>query len=353
MNKNGKLKQVIIVSIFSGMDLLLYGMMIAGMKGAYAVEFNSHAANMHSFNFKGPDGKPLVRWVFVSAEEMKDKLTKKDDETEEKKRVKELRDHYFVNKDGSAKRPETIQEIDGKKIRKICEELYGKDIWIVLIGGPPCTDFSKLHVHNDGERNKLVFEYLRILKELKPDVAVMEEVTDILDKNHKELYFDFLKQSAECGYEIAYQEMNALHYNGCQNRRRVITIMVNKSLDKMPVFPTPMPESAIRSGKLFEIDYHLSGHFTDKYKNKNHWFCTVTSGSPLQFVKGDNVWAPSVSNKLRIQGLKPEMEYIIPEGTPVDQQHKAVGNGVPINMAYYIGKTIMEEIFGLPVENKY
>ncbi|MBI2279147.1 MAG: DNA cytosine methyltransferase [Bacteroidetes bacterium] len=353
MNKNNKLKQVIIVSIFSGMDLLLYGMMIAGMKGAYAVEFNCHAANMHSFNFKDPNGNPLIRWVFVSAEEMKPKLKKLENEKLEKKRKKELRDHYIMNADGSAKRPETIQEVDGREIRKICEELYGKHIWIVLIGGPPCTDFTKLNVHNDGERNKLVFEYLRILKELNPDVAVMEEVPDILDKNHRDLYFDFLNQASKCGYNCAYQEMNALHYDGCQNRRRVITIMVNKSMGKMPVFPKPRPESAIRPGELFDIDYHFSGHFVDLIKNKNHWMCTVTSGSPSWFAKGDNVWPPTIQDKLVMQGLKSGMKYIIPEGTPIDQQHVAVGNGVPINLAYHIAKTIMEEIFELPVKNEY
>lgn len=353
MKKNKKSKQAIIVSIFSGMDLLLYGMMIAGMKGAYAVEFNSHAANMHSFNFKDPNGEQLIRWVLVSEEEMKPKLQKKEDKTEERNRVNELRNHYIMNDDGSAKRPETIQEVDGKSLRKVCEELYGKDIWIVLIGGPPCTDFSKLNVHNDGERNKLMFEYLRILEELKPDVAVMEEVPDILDKNHKDLYFEFLSKASKCGYKTAYQEMNALHYDGCQSRRRCITIMVNEDMDKMPVFPKPRPDSAIRSGKLFDIDYYFSGHFTDKIRNKNHWMCTVTGGSPLWFAKGDQVRTPTMREKLEIQGLKKRMEYIIPEGTPVDQQNKAIGNGVPINLSYHLAKTIMEELFDLPVKKKY
>ena len=353
MSKNKKEKQVVVVSIFSGMDLLLYGMRIAGMKGAYAVEFNAYAANMHSLNFKGPDNKPLIRWVAVSMEEMVPKLQKMEDKTEERKRVDELRNHYIINDDGSAKRPETVQEVDGNKLRKICEELYGKDIWIVLIGGPPCTDFSKLNVHNDGERNKLMFEYLRILKELNPDVALMEEVPDVLDKNHKDLYFEFLNKSSKCGYKIAFQEMNALHYDGCQSRRRCITIMVNEKMDKMPVFPKPNPDSAKRTGDVLDIDYFFSGHFTDKIRNKNHWMCTVTGGSPLWFVKDDERRTPTMPEKLEIQGLKKGMEYIIPEGTPIDQQNKAIGNGVPINLSYYLAKTIMEELFELPVKSKY
>lgn len=353
MSKNKKQKQVVVVSIFSGMDLLLYGMRIAGMKGAYAVEFNAYAANMHSLNFKGPDDKPLVRWVSVSKEEMATKLQKKEDKTEERLRTDELRNHYILNDDGSAKRPETVQEVDGKSIRKICEELYGKDIWIVLIGGPPCTDFSKLNVHNDGERNKLMFEYLRILKELNPDVALMEEVPDILDKNHKDLYFEFLNKASKCGYKTAFQEMNALHYDGCQSRRRCITIMVNEEMDKIPVFPKPDHNSAKRTGDLIDIEYFFSGHFTDKVRNRNYFMCTVTGGSPLWFIKDGEKIAPTMREKLTIQGLKKDMEYIIPEGTPVDQQNKAIGNGVPINLSYYLAKTIMEELFELPVEKEY
>lgn len=346
-------KEVVVVSIFSGMDLLLYGMLITGMKGAYAVEFNSHAANMHSLNFKDNNGDPLIKWVLVSKDEMKPLLEKKKDEEAEKQRVKELRNHYLVNDDGSAKRPERVQEVDGKAIRKKCHELYGEDIWIVLIGGPPCTDFSKLNVHNDGERNKLVFEYLRIFQELQPDVAVMEEVPDILDCNHKELYFEFLDQVVESGYEVAYQVMNALHYEGCQNRNRCITMMVKNDFKKSPSFPEPMPESAKRAGDIFDLDYYFSGHFEDKIRNKNHWMCTVTAGSPTWFAKGDKVRKPTIEEKLRIQGLKPDMDYIIPEGTPVDQQNKAIGNGVPINLSFHLAKTIMEDIFEIQVTDSY
>jgi len=346
-------KEVVIVSIFSGMDLLLYGMMLAGMKGAYAVEFNCHAANMHSLNFKDPNGNPLIKWVLLSKEEMHPKLQKSTDSEQDKKRVQILRNHFLVAEDGSAKRPERIQEVNGKTLRERCHELYGKDIWIVLIGGPPCTDFSKLNVHNDGARNKLVFEYLRVLKELKPDVAVMEEVPDILDKNHKELYYDFLDQVASCNYEVAYQEMNALHYEGCQSRRRCITIMVSEALNKQPSFPVPNPDSAMRVGEVFDIDYYFSGHFEDKIRNKNHWLCTVTGGSPKWFAKGDKVWNPSIQDKLRIQGLKNNMRYEMPEGTPIDQQNKAIGNGVPINLSYHIAKSIMEDIFEIKVNNPY
>lgn len=353
MNKFNKLKQAIIVSIFSGMDLMLYGMMIAGMKGAYAVEFNSHAANMHSFNFKDAKGRPLIKWVMVSAEEMKPMLTKLDDPKMEKQRVNDLRDQYFVNKDGSAKRPERIQEVNGHDIRKICHDLYGEDIWIVLIGGPPCTDFTKLNVHNDGERNKLVFQYLRMLKELRPDVAVMEEVTDVLNKKHKQLFFDFLRQAADCGYKVAIQEMNALHYDSCQGRERCVTIMVHESLGKAPVFPKARPESAKRAGEVFDLEYFFSGHFTDLIKNKNNFMCTVTSGSPAWFEKNGDRREPTSRDKLLIQGLKPDMEYIIPDKTPLYQINKAIGNAVPVNLAYYLAKTIMEEIFELDVPNEY
>lgn len=358
MNKYGKLqKQVIVVSIFSGMDLFLYGMMIAGMKGGYAVEFNKYAAAMHAFNFSGPDGKPLLRWVFVDAASMKKKLTKKKDEKKEKKRKQELRNHYILNEDGSAKRPEAIQDVDGRKVRQICHELYGDDIYIVLIGGPSCKDFTKLHVHNDGKRNQLVWEYLRFFDELQPDVAVMEEVTDLLREKYRDIYTEFLTKAKECGYRVAYQKMNSLHYDGVQDRWRLITMMVKESLDKHPVFPEPKPESAKRAGEVFDLDHFYSGHFEAKVKNADHYMCTVTSSSPEWFSKrvdGKPVYrSPSPQELLCAQGLKEGMEYKIPEGTPLDQQKLAIGNAVPINMAYHIGRVIMEMIFDLPVENEY
>lgn len=70
--------------------------------------------------------------------------------------------------------PNTIQIGDVTKV-------LGKDLPKIdlLIGGSPCQDFSKANkVRNglEGEKSKLFFEYIRILKETKPKYFLLENV---------------------------------------------------------------------------------------------------------------------------------------------------------------------------------
>lgn len=352
MNKKDA-EVVAVVSLFGGMDVFLWGFVLAGMKAGYACEYNKWAAKMHELNFKDFNGNPVVHWKHLSADEMKPILKKLDDPKAEKKRKKQVRIQYILNKDGSAIRPEMVQELDGAAIRKQLEKIYVVKVRIVLIGGAPCQDFTKLNVNSDGERNILIFEFIRVMRELDPDVAVMEEVPDVLNKHHFPLYKRFLTQAHGLGYQVAYRVMNALHYDGCQNRERCIAVMVNNRLQEPPVFPEPRPESAIRIGEALDVDHLFSGHFTDVIKTRYEFAGTVTSGSPL-WVKKDGVKRePTFEEKLRLQGVAGDLEYEFPEDVPKQQVKLAIGNAVPLNLSFFIGKTIMEEIFEIPVDFDY
>ena len=70
--------------------------------------------------------------------------------------------------------PSTIQLGDICKIK-------GKDLDKIdlLIGGSPCQDFSRANKERrgvEGEKSKLFFEYVRLLKECKPKYFLLENV---------------------------------------------------------------------------------------------------------------------------------------------------------------------------------
>ena len=55
----------------------------------------------------------------------------------------------------------------------------------LLIGGSPCQDFSLLKANGkglEGDKSKLFYEYLRILKEVKPTYFLLENVASMEDK---------------------------------------------------------------------------------------------------------------------------------------------------------------------------
>lgn len=353
MKDKRKIKVVTGQSLFSGLDFLGLGAEKAGIEIQKQVEFNQYAARASELNFKDSEGNSLITWVKPSAEEMKLMLEKQEDVKKEKERKQVLKTQYIKQDDGSYLRPQRIQEVDGRAIRRGLEKKYGKHVIIVLFGGPPCQDWSKLQSGEDKGRRELIHQYKRVLQELKPDVAIMEEVPDVVNKNNIEVFSEFLKEIHDSGYQVAYRLMNALHYDGCQNRERCICMFVRNDLNKQPVFPEPRPESANRIGDVFTFDYLFSGHFTDTIKTKNDFAGTVTSGSPLWVADDFDKRSPTIKELLILQGLTADMEYIFPEDMPQEQIKLGIGNGVPVNLAFHISKTIMEEIFEIPVEYEY
>lgn len=337
--KQGR-KRIVVVSCFSGMDLFLMGCEKAGMIPGYAVERNFWASLMHSDNFKHNDGSPVINFVNITSEEYQFKKSHVDENGK-----KDMEDEVGII-DGQHVRTVLIQEVNGHDIRTAIEAKYGKDIIILLIGGPPCQDFTILNARKKlgaGSRNILVFEYLRILRELQPDVALMEEVKEFCGKKFKPLFDEFISAAEKLPYELAYQKMNSIHCEGYQSRVRLVCQFVHRNLNALPLFPDAQPEKAKRVKDFLDIEYFFSGHFMDRIKTQNDFMCTVTSGSPLWFYKDGLKYAPTTDERLLCFGVK-KGEYKIREGIPQDQVRKAIGNGVCVDVAYALAKTIIEKM---------
>lgn len=122
----------------------------------------------------------------------------------------------------------------------------------VVCGGPPCQGFSLAGKRDANDpRNKLVFSYLEILRELKPKYFVMENVTGLLSTicesyrgNCGTLYKDtkvidiLVEEFRKIGYSVDFEILNAADYGVPQNRMRVIILGVlnSKNIVK-PNFP--------------------------------------------------------------------------------------------------------------------
>lgn len=96
----------------------------------------------------------------------------------------------------------------------------------MIIGGPPCQGFS-LKGKNLGledPRNFLFLEYVKIVKELNPEVFVIENVKNLI--NACEGYFikEILSEFHKLGYIVNYGVLNAMDYGVPQHRERTIII---------------------------------------------------------------------------------------------------------------------------------
>ena len=117
---------------------------------------------------------------------------------------------------------EDIRELDTKNIKKI---LKGEPLHL-LAGCPPCQGFSSVRRLNKkrsvrDDRNQLVLEFLRFVKELKPLTVMMENVPGLKDYYLFKYLFRELKT---LGYNPKYNIINVKEYGIPQSRKRLVLV---------------------------------------------------------------------------------------------------------------------------------
>lgn len=75
-----------------------------------------------------------------------------------------------------------------------------------------------------GTRSSLMYETLRIVKNLKPKYVIWENVPAVLSKKHKHNFDNYLARMEGMGYSNSYQILNAKDYGIPQSRRRVFVV---------------------------------------------------------------------------------------------------------------------------------
>lgn len=126
-----------------------------------------------------------------------------------------------------------INEIDVKNeiIKRALEaKQENPQLPLFLLGGPPCQGFSTANTRRGAAdmRNWLFKSYVSIMKEIKPDGFVFENVRGILNLDKGD-FFSMIKNELEkCVPCIKVNIVNAANYGIPQRRERVIIIGGNE-----------------------------------------------------------------------------------------------------------------------------
>jgi DNA (cytosine-5)-methyltransferase 1 len=112
----------------------------------------------------------------------------------------------------------------------------------LLVGGPPCTPFSKsgnwLEYKRTGKDTNadLLDHYLRILAETQPRAFLLENVFGLAYRNHNAFWLKrLLSMFRELGYHVDHRVLLAADYGVPQRRQRLFIL---GSRDHAPTFPT-------------------------------------------------------------------------------------------------------------------
>jgi len=154
-----------------------------------------------------------------------------------------------------------VHDLSGAEIRRRAR-LAADDPIHVLVGGPPCQGFSWLGKRTlSDDRNIHLIDFLRLVRELRPLVVVMENVPLIITSHDGEVIRELREGLATLGYSSCADVLLASDYGVPQLRKRAFVIAYCSSLGIDPKFPDRTHErvptavlSMDDSRRRFDID---------------------------------------------------------------------------------------------------
>ncbi|MEE0870129.1 MAG: DNA cytosine methyltransferase [Bacteroidaceae bacterium] len=116
----------------------------------------------------------------------------------------------------------------------------------LIMHGSPCQDFSVAGRQAGGDegsgtRSSLLYETLRIVAKVQPDIVIWENVKNLLSKRHKHNHEAYIQRMSDMGYDSATQILNAKDYGIPQNRERVFTLSIKRGSKLVKSYTRPEP----------------------------------------------------------------------------------------------------------------
>jgi DNA (cytosine-5)-methyltransferase 1 len=253
----------------------------------------------------------------------------------------------------------------------------------VVAGGFPCQAFSYAGLSKGFEdtRGTLFFEFARCVQEVRPKIALGENVRGLLQHDGGRTLSTMVRVLDELGYDVQYKLIKAQFHDVPQKRERLIIMGLRKDLKFQHLFPKerdylvtmkealkdcPPSEGSAYPKRKRDIlalvppggywrdlpielqkeymggSFHLGGGKTGMAR-RLAWdepSLTLTC-SPAQ--KQTERCHPEETRPLnireyaRVQTFPDDWEFV----GSVASQYKQIGNAVPVNLAYHVGRCLI------------
>lgn len=258
----------------------------------------------------------------------------------------------------------------------------------IVQAGFPCQAFSYAgkSMGFEDTRGTLFFEFARCVKEVQPKIAIGENVKGLLKHDNGKTLQTMVNTLKELGYKVKYKVLRAQYLDVPQKRERVIIIAIRNDLDIPFIFPKeknytvslraalkdcPKSECQYYSKRKTEILSHVpeGGYWRDlpidlqkEFMGASFYQTGGRTGmarrlswdepsltltcSPAQ--KQTERCHPSETRPLsvreyaRIQSFPDDWTF----SGSIGSKYKQIGNAVPVNLAYHIGRCVIAMLDG-------
>ena len=119
----------------------------------------------------------------------------------------------------------------------------------ILSGGPPCQGFTFASSRRSikDPRSRLMWEFVRMVKEIQPRVFVIENVRGLM--SFKDFFRFLLMKLEKCGYVVRFNLLDCCSYGVPQRRQRVLIHGARTDLNVIPKYPSPTHFSPAQLGR--------------------------------------------------------------------------------------------------------
>ena len=263
----------------------------------------------------------------------------------------------------------------------------------VIQAGFPCQAFSYAGKSRgfDDARGTLFFEFARAIRDIRPKIAVGENVRGLVKHDKGRTLATMLNILNDLGYNVNYRVLRAQYLDVPQKRERLIIFATRKDLNLPILFPKEndyfismrqalkdCPPSDGQSypekkRKIMELvpeggnwrdlpedlqkeymgkSYYLGGGRTGMARRMS-WDqpCLTLTCSPAQ--KQTERCHPSQTRPLtireyaRIQTFPDEWQFV----GNVASQYRQIGNAVPTNLGFYVGRCVLASLGCIPASD--
>lgn len=253
----------------------------------------------------------------------------------------------------------------------------------VLTGGFPCQAFSYAgkRLGFEDTRGTLFFQYARAVKELKPKILVAENVRGLEKHDNGRTLSTMLEILTDLGYNVSYKILRAQYLDVPQKRERLVIIGIRKDI-KVPIcFPkeqdytvglrealdgvpdAPGQSYTERKHKIMSL-IPPGGYWRDLplKMQKEYMGASFFLGGGKTGMARRLAWdepsltltcnpAQKQTERCHPQETRPlnVREYARIQSFPdnwkfsgsVSAQYKQIGNAVPVNLGYHIGRCLI------------
>lgn len=175
----------------------------------------------------------------------------------------------------------------------------------VVYGGPPCQSFSIIGKRRkDDLRSLLIFQFHRIVTEVRPRYFVMENVPGLLEPESIGHLNELIEAFEEIGYStVPYQVLNAADHGVAQNRRRLFLIGYREG-EMPPLYPEPLTVKRTCKEALGDLEDRIFAETISGHECTNH---TVEVAARFLTCRPGSIEKKSHFPKLNPDGQSPTL----------------------------------------------